>query len=99
MVGKLFPLTASDTCAGYLQAHKDLFLCPSSATSSAQSHSPEPVNSSSVAAAAMAAASQLTATWGLNLYSPGSQRDWHDLKRLQGTTSLGKGEGSELGHL
>lgn len=59
MVGKLFPLTASDTCEGYLQAHKDLFLCPSSATSSAQSHSPEPVNSSSVAAAAIAAASQL----------------------------------------
>lgn len=49
--GKLFPLTASDTFEGYLQAHKDLFLPPNSATSSAQSHSPETVNSSSVAAA------------------------------------------------
>lgn len=60
VAGKLFPLTASDTFEGYLQAHKDLFLPPNSATSNAQSHSPETVNSSSVAVA-IAVKSQITA--------------------------------------
>lgn len=93
MLGKLFPLTASDTCEGYLQAHKDLFLCPSSATSSAQSHSPEPVNYSSVAAAAMAAASQLQQCGAEPLLPrfPETGMTWNG---LQGTTSLGKGEAS-----